>query len=119
MRNRSAAGSSKPTSKRTELIRDPRALVLLAILIPLAAIYVIAAFTAPGPILRIVLRTSPVLPVAVWTLWFDRSRPFEGRPPAIRLSGRLVLLVLIMAFAVAILGIGLNWLYDPRRVLCC
>jgi hypothetical protein len=116
MRNRSAAGSSTPTSKRTELIRDPRALVLLAILIPLAAIYVIAAFTAPSPILRIVLRTSPVLPVAVWTLWFDRSRPFEGRTTAVRLSGRLVLLVLIMAFAVAVLGIGLNWLYSPERV---
>jgi hypothetical protein len=117
MRSRSAAGSSTPTSKRTELVRDPRALILLAILIPLAAIYVIEAFTAPSPILRIVLRTTPVLPVAVWTLWFDRSRPFEERPPTIRLSGRLVLLVLIMAFAVAVLGIGLNWLYDPNRVI--
>ena len=117
MRDRSAAGSSTPTSKPTELIRDPRALVLLAILIPLGAIYVIAAFTAPSPMLRVVLRTSPVLPVAVWTLWFDRSRPFQGRPPAIRLSGRLVLLVLIMAFAVAVLGIGLNWLYDPNRAI--
>jgi hypothetical protein len=117
MRSRSVAGSSTPTSKRTELVRDPRALILLAILIPSAAIYVIEAFTAPSPILRIVLRTTPVLPVAVWTLWFDRSRPFEERPPTIRLSGRLVLLVLIMAFAVAVLGIGLNWLYDPNRVI--
>jgi hypothetical protein len=85
--------------------------------IALGTLYVIAAFTAPSPILRIVLRTSPVLPVAVWTLWFDRSRPFEGRPPAIRLGGRLGLLVLIMAFAAAILGLGLNWLYDPNRVI--
>lgn len=117
MRSRSAAGNSTPTSRRTELIRDPRALILLAILLPFAAIYVIVAFTAPNPILRIVLRSAPVLPVAVWTLWFDRSRPFERRPPTIRLSGRLVLLVLIMAFAVAVLGIGLNWLYDPSRVI--
>jgi hypothetical protein len=116
MRSKSPAGSSTPTSKPTELIRDPRAVVLLAILIPLAAIYVILAFTAPSPILRIVLRTLPVLPLAIWTLWFDRSRPFAGRPPAIRLSGRLALLVLVMAFAIALLGFGLNWLYDPKRV---
>ena len=117
MRNRSAAGSSTPTSKPTELIRDPRALVLLAILIPLAAIYVVAAFTAPSPVLRIMLRSAPVLPVAIWTLWFDRSRPFEGRPAAVRRSGRVALLVLVMAFATALLGFGLNWLYDPSRVI--
>jgi len=64
-----------------------------------------------------VLRSSPVLPVAIWTLWFDRSRPFKRRPPAIQLSGRLALLVLVMAFAIALLGFGLNWLYDPSRVI--
>jgi hypothetical protein len=117
MRSRSAAGSSTPTSKRTERLRDPRFLLLIAILIPVAAVYVIEAFSAPSPILRIVLRSAPVLPVAIWTLWFDRSRPFEGRPPAIRLSRRLALLLLVMAFAVALLGIGLNWLYDPSRVI--
>jgi TRAP-type C4-dicarboxylate transport system permease small subunit len=117
MRNRSAAGSSTPTSKRTELIRDPRALVLLAILIPFGAIYVIEAFTAASPVLRILLRSVPVLPVAVWTLWFDRSRPFEPQPPGIQWAARLALLVLVMAFAVALLGIGLNWLYDPNRVI--
>jgi hypothetical protein len=68
-------------------------------------------------LLRIALRSLPVLPVAIWTLWFDRSRPFKRRSPAIRLSGRVALFVLVMAFAVAILGIGLNWLYDPRRVI--
>jgi hypothetical protein len=78
---------------------------------------VIEAFTAPNPLLRVVLRSSPVLPVAIWTLWFDRSRPFERRSPAIRLTGRLGLLVLVMAFAVALLGFGLNWLYDPNRVI--
>jgi hypothetical protein len=85
--------------------------------IALATLYVIEAFTAPSPLLRIVLRSSPVLPVAIWTLWFDRARPFEERPPAIRLSRRVALLVLVMAFAVALLGIGLNWLYDPSRVI--
>lgn len=117
MRSKSAAGSSTPTSKRTERLRDPRFLLLAAVLIPIAGIYVIEAFTAPSPVVRIVLRTMPVLPVAIWTLWFDRSRPFERRPPRIRLSGRLALLVLVMAFAVALLGFGLNWLYDPSRVI--
>jgi hypothetical protein len=64
-----------------------------------------------------VLRSLPVLPVAIWTLWFDRSRPFERRPAAVRLTARVGLLVLTMVFAIAILGIGLNWLYDPKRVI--
>ena len=85
--------------------------------IPLAALYVIEAFIAPNPLVRIVLRTLPMLPVALWTLWFDRSRPFERQSPAIRLGARLALLILVMAFAVALLGIGLNWLYDPNRVI--
>ena len=128
MRSRSPAGSSTPTSKPTERRRDPRVVsppfphrgrlfVLAAILIPVAAVYVIEAFTAPSPLLRIVLRSAPVLPVAVWTLWFDRSRPLERQAPAVRLSGRLALLVLVMVFAVALLGLGLNWLYDPKRVI--
>jgi hypothetical protein len=91
------------------------ALALTAIAV--ATLYVIEAFTAPNPLLRIVLRSAPVLPVAVWTLWFDRSRPFERQPPAVRMSGRLALLVLVMIFAVALLGLGLNWLYDPKRVI--
>jgi hypothetical protein len=66
---------------------------------------------------RIVLRSLPVLPVATWTLWFDRSRPLESQAPAIRLAGRVALLLLVMAFAVALLGIGLNWLYDPSRFI--
>ena len=91
------------------------ALALSAVAV--ATLYVIEAFTAPSPVLRIVLRTVPVLPVAIWTLWFDRSRPFEGRPAAVRRSGRVALLVLVMAFAIALLGFGLNWLYDPSRVI--
>ena len=117
MRSRSPAGSSTPTSKPTDQLRNPRFVLLAAILIPVAGVYVIEAFTAPSPLLRIVLRSLPVLPVAIWTLWFDRSRPFKQRPLTVRLSARLVLLVLVLAFAVALLGFGLNWLYDPNRVI--
>jgi len=62
-----------------------------------------------------VLRSLPVLPIAIWTLWYDKSRPFERQRAAMRVVGRLLLLVLVMVFAVAILGIGLNWLYNPDR----
>jgi hypothetical protein len=64
-----------------------------------------------------VLRSLPVFPVAVWTLWFDRSRPFERLAPPIRRICRVGLLLVVMGFAVAVLGIGLNWLYDPRRFI--
>jgi hypothetical protein len=116
MRSRSAPGSSTPTSRLTDRIRGPRLVVLVAVLIPVAGFYVIEAFLAPNPIVRIVLRTLPVLPVAVWTLWFDPARPFERQPATIRLGARLALLGVVMAFAIALLGIGLNWLYDPNRV---
>ena len=85
--------------------------------IALAAFYVIEAFTAPNPLVRVGLRSLPVLPVAIWTLWYEKSRPFERRSLTVRVAGLVLLLALVMAFAVAILGIGLNWLYDPHRVL--
>jgi hypothetical protein len=85
--------------------------------IALAALYVIEAFTAPSPLVRIVLRSLPVLPVAIWTLWFDRSRPFERQAAPIRILGRTGLLLLAMALVIALLGLGLNWIYDPRRVI--
>jgi hypothetical protein len=78
---------------------------------------VIEAFIAPAPSIRVALRTMPILPIAVWTLWFDGSRPFQRRPPAIRTIGRIALLLVVMAFAFVVLGLGLNWLYDPTRVL--
>jgi hypothetical protein len=62
------------------------------------------------------LRTAPVLPAAIWTLWFDRSRPFESFPPPIRICARVFLLLGIMAFAIALLGFFINWLYDPSRI---
>ncbi len=113
MRSKSLRGSSTPTSRLTDRLHGPLLLAVGVILIALAGLYVIAAFVAPNPLLRIVLRTFPVLPLAIWTLWFDRSRPFKRR----RLAGRVALLIMVMAFAVVLLGIGLNWLYDPKRVV--
>jgi hypothetical protein len=117
MRSRSARGSSTPISRRTDRLHDRRLAALAVVLVPIACLYVIEAFVAPNPLIRIALRSLPVLPVAIWTLWFDRSRPFARQPSAIRLTGRVALLLLVMAFAVALLGLGLNWLYDPNRVI--
>ena len=117
MKSRSPRGSSTLTSRLTSRLRGPLLLAVLVVLIPLAGFYVIEAFIAPDPLVRIGLRSLPLLPVAIWTLWFDRSRPFERQPPAIRFGGRVTLLLVVMAFAVAVLGIGLNWLYDPSRVI--
>jgi hypothetical protein len=117
MRSRSARGSSTPTSKLTDRLHGPVVLAVVLILIAVAGFYVIQAFFAPSPVVRIVLRTIPVLPVAIWALWYEKSRPFERRRPVVRTVGRILLLVLVMAFAVAVLGIGLNWIYDPSRVI--
>ena len=86
-------------------------------LVFLAAIYVIAAFIGPNPVLRIVLRCAPFLPLAIWTIWFDPARPLEGQPPALRTAGRIALLLVVMALVVGLLGLGLNWLYDPGRIV--
>ncbi len=117
MRSKSRRGSSTPTSRLTSRRHGPVLFAVVVILIGLAGFYVIAAFVAPSPIVRIVLRSIPVLPLAIWTLWFDRARPFKRQPPAFRVAGRVALLIVVMAFALALLGIGLNWLYDPRRVI--
>jgi hypothetical protein len=117
MRSRSRRGNSTPTSRLTSRLHGPLLLAVAVVLIPLAGFYVIEAFIAPHPLVRVVLRSLPVLPVAIWTLWFDRSRPFEQKGPAIRWVGRVALLVVAMTFAIAVLGIGLNWLYDPNRVI--
>ena len=117
MRSRSPRGSSTPTSRLTSRLHGPLLIAVGVILIAIAGFYVIEAFVAPNPLLRIVLRSLPVLPVAIWTLWYDRSRPFERAQPMIRVAGRILLLVLVMAFAIVLLGVGLNWLYDPIRVV--
>ena len=117
MRSRSRRGSSTLTSSLTSRLHGPLLLAVAVALIPLAGFDVIEAFIAPNPLVRIGLRSLPALPVAIWTLWFEKSRPLERRRLMIRVVGRIVLLVMVMAFAVAILGIGLNWLYDPNRVI--
>ena len=117
MRNRSPRGSSTRTSRLTSRLHGPLLVLVIVVLIVLAGFYVIEAFIAPNPLVRIALRSLPVLPVAIWTLWYEKSRPLERQRPTIRVAGRLLLLMLVMAFAVAILGIGLNWLYDPNRVI--
>jgi hypothetical protein len=117
MRSRSAPGNSTRTSKLTDRLHGRLLIAIAVILIPIAGFYVIEAFIAPSPLVRIVLRSLPVLPVAIWTLWYEKSRPFERRRPMIRVVSRILLLVLVMAFAIAVLGIGLNWLYDPNRVI--
>jgi hypothetical protein len=117
MRSRSPRGSSTPTSRLTSRLHGPLLIAVVIVLIVPAGFYLIEAFIAPSPLLRIVLRCLPVLPVAIWTLWFDRSRPFERQSPAIRRAGRAALLLVVMAFAVALLGVGLNWLYDPARFI--
>ncbi len=110
MSGRSAPGNSTPTWRRTSTLYG-------LLLVPLAAAYVIVAFTAPSPMLRIALRCAPVLPVAIWTLWFDRSRPFQTQALILRTTARAILLLLVMAFALLVLGAALNWLYDPNRVV--
>ena len=117
MRSRSPHGSSTRTSRLTDRLHGPLLLAVVVVLIPLAGFYVIEAFIAPNPLIRVVLRSLPVLPVAIWTLWYEKSRPLERQQPTLRVAGRILLLVLVMAFAVAVLGIGLNWLYDPARVV--
>ncbi|HVS05370.1 MAG TPA: hypothetical protein VHK65_04300 [Candidatus Dormibacteraeota bacterium] len=117
MRSRSPHGSSTHTSRLTSRLHGPLLIAVVLVLIVLAGFYVIEAFIATSPLLRIVLRTLPVLPVAIWTLWFDRSRPFERQAPVLRRVGRVGLLLVVMAFAVALLGLGLNWLYDPARFI--
>lgn len=117
MRSRSAPGSSTPTWRRTKALNRSRLAVLVIVLPPLTALYVIESFIAPVPLLRIAMRTLPVLPLGVWTLWFDSSRPLAGQPLVVRTAGRVGLLLMVMIFAVAVLGIGLNWLYEPRQVI--
>jgi hypothetical protein len=66
--------------------------------------------------LRIVMRSAPFLPLAIWTIWLDAKRPFERAAPPIRIGGRIVLLVMVMGLVVLVLGVALNWLYDPSRI---
>jgi hypothetical protein len=82
-----------------------------------AAAYVYLAFFFPQPDVRILLRTAPVLPFAVWAIFLDPRRPLRTAPPARRLVGQAVLLVATVLFALLVLGLGLNWIFDPARVV--
>src|SRR5438067_13597004 len=106
MRSRSPHESSTLTSRLTSRLQGPLVVAIVVVLIPIAGFYVIEAFLAPNPLLRIELRSLAVLPVAIWTLWFEKSRALEGRRLMIRVVGGLVLFVMVMAFAVGILVIG-------------
>jgi hypothetical protein len=86
-------------------------------LVPLAAAYVYAAFLFPQPDVRIALRTVPVVPFAIWAVYVDPRRPLRTAPPARRLVGQALLLVATVLFAVLVLGLGLNWIFDPTRVV--
>jgi len=82
-----------------------------------AAAYVYLAFFFPQPEVRIVLRSAPVVPFAIWAVFLDPRRPLRTAPPARRLVGQAVLLVATLVFAVLVLGLGLNWIFDPARVV--
>ncbi len=113
-------GSCKPTWRLISRLRSltrTQLIVLGIIIAPIAGLYVIGSFIYPNPVVRIVLRTAPVLPAAIWTLWFDRSRPFQSLPRPARISTRVFLLLVITAFAIALLGLFINWLYDPSRIV--
>jgi len=86
-------------------------------LAPVAAAYVYLAFFFPQPEVRIVLRSAPVVPFAIWAVFLDPRRPLRTAPPARRLVGQAVLLVATLVFAVLVLGLGLNWIFDPARVV--
>ena len=112
------AGASPPT--RARRLPGRRAWLTAALVIiglPLAVVYVDLALTFPNPAARMALRTLPVLPLAIWTLWLDGDRPFEASPRWRKHGGRLLSLLAIMALAIVLLGLFLNWLYDPARVL--
>ena len=83
----------------------------------LASLYLYEAFLSPSPTLRVALRTIPILPLAIWTLWFDAARPFRAAAGPVRLVGRVFLLLAVVTLALLLLGLGLNQLYDPGRVI--
>jgi len=84
---------------------------------PVAVACVYVAFFFPHPDVRIVLRSAPVVPFAIWAVFLDPRRPLRTAPAALRLVGQAVLLVATLLFAVLVLGLGLNWVFDPARVV--
>jgi len=85
-------------------------------LLPVATWYVYESFLFPEPAARILLRTLPVLPFATWTIFFDASRPLKYASGLAGVLGRALLLAMTIAFAALVLGLGINWVYDPSHV---
>src|SRR5438445_12774519 len=88
MKSRSPHGSSTPTSRLTSRLHGPLLLAIVVVLIPLAGFYVIEAFLASNPLLRIELRILLVLLVVIWTLWFEKSWLLERQQPVICVAVR-------------------------------
>src|SRR5438270_11999583 len=91
MRSKSAPGNSTPTSRRTNNLPSPLLIAVGVVIIALAGFYVIEAVIAAYALIRVVLRSLPVRPVAIWTLAFEKSRPLKRHRPLIRGAGRSVL----------------------------
>src|SRR5438270_11699772 len=104
MRSKSAPGNSTPTSRRTNNLPSPLLIAVGVVIIGLAGFYVIEAFIAPYPLIRVVLRSLLVLPFAIWTLWVEKSRPLKRRPPLIGAGWRIPLPELAADFACAAPG---------------
>ena len=96
------------------LRHEPWLIGLLAPAVLLSGFWGYQAFVNPNPAIRILLRALPVLPPAIWVLYFDRSRPLERASRPARTTGRAALLAGTMAFALLVLGFGLDWLYEPK-----
>src|SRR5438445_12504028 len=108
MRSRSPRGSSTPTSRLTSRLHGPLLIAVGVILIAIAGFYVIEAFVAPNPLLRIVLRSVPVLRVAIWTLCYDKPPPFQRAQPMSRVAGLILLLAPVLPFALLLRGVVLK-----------
>lgn len=84
--------------------------------IPVAAAYVWLAFTFSQPEVRMALRTLPVVPFTIWAIFVDDRRPLKAAPVGVRIVGRSLLFLVTVCFALLVLGVGLNWIFDPNRV---
>ncbi len=90
-------------------------MILLVPAVPILAGYLYETFVNSNPATRIVLRTLPILPLALWVIFVDATRPLQEASFPLKAAGRMVLLAGSMTFAFVVLGLGLNWLFEPKR----
>ncbi len=90
-------------------------MILLVPAAPILAGYLYQTLVNSNPAIRIGLRTLPILPLALWVIFFDGSRPLRQASFPLRAAGRMVNLAGSMAFAFLVLGLGLNWRFEPKR----